>query len=208
MFRWIAAGCLIAAPLATPALSDGHETIIETHAYTNFGAPKYGPDAERLDYVNPDAPKGGEISLWTQATFDSFNGYTRKGVEESTVRTLIPERILQATADDAYAAYCYLCTTMEYPESRDWVIFNLRDDVTFSDGSAAHRRGHGKFSFDLYARAGPARVSLPLCARLCRQRSKCWTRIASSSPSPSGGSAPRGDWLSRAASRPGPRNLV
>ncbi|UWQ21373.1 extracellular solute-binding protein [Jannaschia sp. W003] len=134
MFRLLAAGALAAAAPSV-LLADAHETVIETHAYANFGEPKYGPDAERLDYVNPDAPRGGEISLSTQSTFDSFNGYTRKGVEETTVRALIPEGILQGTADDAYASYCYLCTTMEYPESKDWVIFNLREDVTFSDGT-------------------------------------------------------------------------
>ena len=123
---------LAAAAGAAAAQDDG---IVVTHAYLNFGEPVYGPDAERLDYVNPDAPKGGEISVWSQSSFDNFNGYTRKGVEETTVRTMVPESILQSTADDPYASYCYLCTTMEYPEDRAWVIFNLRDDVTFSDGT-------------------------------------------------------------------------
>ena len=38
-------------------------------------------------------------------------------------------------------AYCLMCTTMEYPEDRSWVIFNLRDDVKFSDGIADDGRG-------------------------------------------------------------------
>ena len=120
---------------ADPDPADAAGEVVVSHAYSNFGEVRYGPEAGRLDYVNPDAPKGGQISLWTMATFDSFSGYTRKGVEESTVRDLIPESILQSTADDPYASYCYLCTTMEYPEDRSWVIFNLRDDVTFSDGT-------------------------------------------------------------------------
>ena len=124
-----------AMTLATgAAFGESHE-LIETHAYVNFGEPVYGPDAEHLDYVNPDAPKGGAISSWTQSNFDSFNGYTRKGVAEATVLTVVPESILQATADDPYARYCYLCTTMEYPEDLSYVIFNLRDDVTWSDGT-------------------------------------------------------------------------
>ena len=45
------------------------------------------------------------------------------------------ESILTATADEIGASYCLLCTTLEYPEDRSWVIFNLRDDVTFSDGT-------------------------------------------------------------------------
>ncbi|MBM2574872.1 ABC transporter substrate-binding protein [Jannaschia sp. Os4] len=132
MKLWITTAAVALA--AHAAYGESHETVIETHAYVNFGEPVYGPDAERLAYVNPDAPKGGEISFWSQSTFDSFNGYTRKGVEETNVRSVIPESILASTADDPYAAYCYLCTTMEYPEDRAWVIFNLREDVTWSDG--------------------------------------------------------------------------
>ena len=139
ILRWTALTALVAGGvLATGSMvrADGHETVTETHAFTNFGEPKYGPDIAHLDYVNPDAPKGGEISTWAQGNFDSFNNYTRKGVAGSGME-LMYERILSSTADDAYAVYCYLCTTMEYPESRDWVIFNLRDDITFSDGSPA-----------------------------------------------------------------------
>ena len=35
--------------------ADAHETVIQSHGYTNFGDLKYGPN-EALDYVNPDAP--------------------------------------------------------------------------------------------------------------------------------------------------------
>ena len=136
---WMGSGVLSVAALLLAsgmARAESHETIIEAHAIANFGAPKYGPDFTHLDYVNPDAPKGGEFSTWAQGNFDSFNNYTRKGVAASGV-ALMYESILTSTADDAYGTYCYLCTTMEYPESRDWVIFNLREDITFRDGSVA-----------------------------------------------------------------------
>lgn len=136
---WLGAGALGAAALLAAtglARADGHETIIEAHAIANFGEPKYGPDFAHFDYVNPDAPKGGEFSTWAQGNFDSFNNYTRKGVSASGI-TFMYESILTSSADDAYGTYCYLCTTMEYPESRDWVIFNLRDDIVFRDGTPA-----------------------------------------------------------------------
>jgi microcin C transport system substrate-binding protein len=110
------------------------------------------PISPHLDYVNPEAPKGGEISFWSQGNFDSFNIYTRRGVA-GALTTVMYESILANTADDAYGIYCYLCTTMEFPESRDWVIFNLRDDVTFSDGSPMTAEDIA-FTFDLFIEQG------------------------------------------------------
>ncbi len=122
----------ILSATAVPAVSQ--EDVTTAHAYSNFGAIKYPADFTHLDYVNPDAPKGGEISVWAQGNFDSFNQYAREGVS-AALNTIGTERIMTSTADDPYGLYCYLCTTLEYPEDLSWVIFNLRDDVTFQDGT-------------------------------------------------------------------------
>ncbi len=134
--RWsmFLAGSVLAIGAATLVRAEGHEDVTTSHGYTNFGELKYPADMTHLDYVNPDAPKGGEISVWTRGTFDTFNNFTREGAAAAGT-TVLYESILVATADDPYGSYCYLCTTLEYPESRDWVIFNLREDITFSDGS-------------------------------------------------------------------------
>lgn len=138
--------------LADYAFADSHGPVTVTHRYSNFDDTKYPADFAHLDYVNPDAPKGGEISQWAQGTFDSFNLSTRKGTP-AALATIGHESILVGTADDAYGAYCYLCTTMEYPESRDWVIFNLRDDVKFSDGTGMTAEDLA-FTFNLYLEQG------------------------------------------------------
>ena len=128
------AGSVLAIGAASLVRADSHEEVIVSHGYTNFGELKYPADMEHLDYVNPDAPKGGEMSVWSRGTFDTFNNFTREGAAAAGT-TILYESIMSATADDPYGSYCYLCTTLEYPESLDWVIFNLRDDVTFSDGT-------------------------------------------------------------------------
>ncbi len=110
------------------------EKVIIAHGISTFGALKYPADFKHLDYVNPDAPKGGEISEWAPGTFDSMNPYSVKGVS-AALSSIFYESILGATADEIGAAYCLMCETMEYPEDRSWVIFNLRHDVKFSDGS-------------------------------------------------------------------------
>ncbi len=110
------------------------EEIIKSHGYSTFGELKYPADYKRLDYVNPDAPKGGEISIWAQGTFDTFNPYSSKG-RAGVLSTIGYESLLVGTADEVSAEYCLLCESLEYPESEDWVIFHMRKDATFSDGS-------------------------------------------------------------------------
>ncbi|MCK0140867.1 extracellular solute-binding protein [Aliiroseovarius sp. F20344] len=136
----------------TPLAAKGETTV--SHGYSNFGELKYGPDFKHLDYVNPDAPKGGEFSTWAQGTFDSFNLFTRKGTTV-TMSTMGYERILVSTADDPYGSYCFLCTTMEYPDDLSWVIFNLRDDVRFWDGSSLTAEDIA-FSHNLFVEQGIA----------------------------------------------------
>ena len=63
--------------------------------------------------------------------------------------------MLTSYGDDPYGSYCYLCLTMEYPESKDWVIFNLRDDVTFSDGTPMTAEDVA-YTFNLFQEQGIA----------------------------------------------------
>ena len=81
----LAAGGAFAQETAAPegaeaGAAEGAEAgTVVSHGYNFFGELKYAADFAHLDYVNPDAPKGGEISEWTGGTFDSFNPYTLAG---------------------------------------------------------------------------------------------------------------------------------
>lgn len=130
----LGAGALIIAALFTTAARAQDQTTIISHGISTFGELKYLADFPHLAYVNPDAPKGGEISEWRPGTFDSLNPYSIKGVGEAYAG-IAYENILAGTADEIGSAYCFMCETMEYPLDRSWVIFNLRKDVTFSDGT-------------------------------------------------------------------------
>jgi microcin C transport system substrate-binding protein len=132
--RWAGAGFLALglAALAGHARAEDQK-IITSHGISTFGDLKYGPDFTP-DYVNPDAPKGGEISESAFGTFDSVNPYSVKG-DQAAGSTLPYESLMTGVADEIGSSYCLMCTTIEYPEDRSWVVFNLRDDVKFSDGS-------------------------------------------------------------------------
>ncbi|NJM81287.1 MAG: ABC transporter substrate-binding protein [Tabrizicola sp.] len=129
----LGAGFLVLA-LAGFGAAARAETVITSHGISTFGDLALPADFTHLPYVNPDAPKGGEISEWAPGSFDSFNPYAIAG-NAGALSSIFYESILSGTLDDISAAYCLLCETMEYPEDRSWVIFNLRKDVTFSDGS-------------------------------------------------------------------------
>lgn len=128
-------GMGILAGAAVAAFAAEGEQIIETHGYSTFGSVELPADFEHLPYVNPDAPKGGEISVSTIGTFDSMNPYATLSGSPGALASIGYERILTGVQSDASGSYCLLCTTMEYPESEDWVIFNLRPEARFSDGT-------------------------------------------------------------------------
>jgi microcin C transport system substrate-binding protein len=128
----LAALSLLAMGLSARAQDEG---VTVSHAITTFGdPPKYPADFTHLAYVNPDAPKGGEISQWAFGGFDSMNPYSEKG-RAAALSSIMFESIMSGTADEIGTSYCLLCSTLEYPADRSWVIFNLREDVTFSDGT-------------------------------------------------------------------------
>ncbi|MBI1214352.1 MAG: ABC transporter substrate-binding protein [Alphaproteobacteria bacterium] len=99
------------------------------------GTPKYGPDFQHLDYVNTDAPKGGEIYLADAGTFDNLNPFILKGVAAPGTAGLLFQTLMVGTSDEAFSEYGLLAQSMEMPEDRSWVVFNLRPQAKWNDGT-------------------------------------------------------------------------
>lgn len=97
------------------------------------GDPKYGPEMKHFDYVNPDAPKGGIIRLSASGTFDTFNPFNSKGTPGSGA-TIATETLMVSGDDEAFTMYGLLAETLEWPEDRSWVIFNLHPEARWHDG--------------------------------------------------------------------------
>ncbi|MEO3413543.1 extracellular solute-binding protein [Roseovarius sp. CAU 1744] len=133
-------GLVIATLIAHSALAD--EDIIRSHGYSYFGELSYPPDYKHLNYVNPEAPRGGEISIAVSGTFDSMNPYSRKGrasaLSSSMYESLLGEILAGSgalPADVSGEYYGLLAHSIEYPERKDWVIFRMRPEARFSDGT-------------------------------------------------------------------------
>ncbi|WP_254453089.1 extracellular solute-binding protein [Ruegeria atlantica] len=132
IFHILALGALLCAAAASQLFAE--EKIIKSHGFSEFGDLKYPEGFAHFDYVNPDAPRGGELSYAAQGTFDSFNPYTRQGRAGARSADHY-ESLLIPSYDEPAAYYGLLAESLEYPESYEWVIFNIRPEARFSDGT-------------------------------------------------------------------------
>jgi len=104
--------------------------VHKAHAIAMHGEPKYGPDFTHFDYLNPDAPKGGFVRLSSPGTFDSFNRYIPKG----TAAGIGYQTLMYEGDDEAFTLYGLIAESVEWPEDRSWIIFNLRPEARWHDG--------------------------------------------------------------------------
>jgi microcin C transport system substrate-binding protein len=103
------------------------------HGIAMHGDMKYPADVAHFDYVNPDAPKGGTLSLSASGSFDSFNPFILKGTAAAGT-TLLFETLIAPSLDEPFTYYSLLAETIETPEDRSWVIFGLDPDARWHDG--------------------------------------------------------------------------
>ncbi|MBM3539215.1 MAG: hypothetical protein FJX55_15460 [Alphaproteobacteria bacterium] len=100
------------------------------------GDVKYPAGFKHFDYVNPAAPKGGEVRYGIAGTtYDSFNPFILRGVPTGIVMATI-DTLMVSSGDEPFTKYCLVCETIEVPHDRSWVEFVIRREAKFHDGSA------------------------------------------------------------------------
>jgi microcin C transport system substrate-binding protein len=104
------------------------------HGLSLFGDLKYGPGFAHFDYVNPAAPKGGAVKYSAIGTFDTLNPFTLKGVADGAVG-MIFDTLLVPAADEPASAYGLVAETVEVAPDRSSVVYSLRQEARFHDGS-------------------------------------------------------------------------
>lgn len=123
-----AAALCAALPLA------GHAQVKKVHALSLVGEPKYPAGFKQLDYVNPNAPKGGELRLISVGGFDSLNPFIPKG-DEAPGLAFLYETLMGSPMDDMSAEYGLIAESVEVPEDLSWVAFDLRTQAKWADGT-------------------------------------------------------------------------
>lgn len=122
----------IGLALASPAMAlTGTDGL--AHGMAMHGEPKYGPAFSHFDYTDPGALKGGEDIRRAIGTFDSLNPFIIQGNPAAGVG-LIYDTLTTSSADEAFTQYCLLCITMEVPDDRSWIEYELRHDAFWHDG--------------------------------------------------------------------------
>jgi microcin C transport system substrate-binding protein len=108
------------------------------HAYGQFGDIQYAAGFTHFSYVNPAAPKGGEIRMVppTRPTnFDKFNPFTLRGTAPYGVSALMVESLLVGNSEEPTTAYGLLAEDVDVAPDKLSATFRLNPKAKFHDGS-------------------------------------------------------------------------
>ena len=120
-------------------------------------------------------------------TFDSLNAFILKG-EPAQGLGLLYDSLLAGSADEPDAAYGLIAESLEYPDDRSWVIFNMRPEATLLRRRArSPPRTWSSPGRCCSRRASPPTRSSSRTSRASRRS----TRTGSSSPSSPGAAQAR-----------------
>jgi len=126
---------LVSTPVyAVPAMAMGYK-------------PKYPANFTHFDYVNPNAPKGGNLVMMGQGGFDSLNPYLLKGIAADGLGTLVFESLLEKSMDEPFSEYGLLADDFYLAKDRLSVTFHINPAARFSNGDPV-TAADVKYSFD------------------------------------------------------------
>jgi len=125
------------------------QNITKASSLSLFDRPTYLPTSKAKNYVNPNAPKKGNITLAGFGSFDTLNPYLLKGISpintpgmgmygfsEANEPLMAGTGDYLSSGDEAQTAYCLICDTIEYPEDLSWIRFTINPNAKFHDGSS------------------------------------------------------------------------
>ena len=128
------------------------------HAFSLYDKPKYQAGYTHFDYLNPAAPKGGDLYLAnpdSRTSFDKFNPFSMKGVAAAGVANLMFETLAISAQDEVATMYGLLADDMELAPDRMAMTFRINPQARFNNGDPV-LADDVKYSFDtLVAKGAP-----------------------------------------------------
>jgi microcin C transport system substrate-binding protein len=113
------------------------QSVWAAPGYSVWGEFKYPPGFDHFDYVNPQAPKGGELKMVANSrisTFDKYNPFTLKGTAPSYLADLLFESLLTGSMDEVGVGYGLLAEDVEVAPDLMSATFRLRPQARFHNG--------------------------------------------------------------------------
>ena len=126
--------------------------VTRSHAIALYGEPKYPSDFVQFGYTSPKAAKGGEVTLHSLGTFDTFNLHTAKGNPADGL-DLLYSSLTVGSSDEAATQYGLVAEQIIYPEDRSWIEFKMNPEAKFHDGTVI-TADDVVFSFELLMEKG------------------------------------------------------
>lgn len=126
---------VFATLLVVFSLLSSHSYSEPQHGFSPFGELKYTKEAKSYDYVDPNAPKGGEVTMGMLGTFDSLNSFIVRGTSAAGVGFTIAT-LMSSPADEVSSNYGYIAESVEVDPNGAWVIFHINQQAKFNDGAS------------------------------------------------------------------------
>ena len=104
------------------------------HGLALFGDLKYPAGFPHFDYVNSAAPKGGSVKYAATGTFDTLNPFTLKGQPAAGVGAMF-DTLMTPSEDEPSSTYGLIAESVEVANDKASVVYNLRPQARFWDGT-------------------------------------------------------------------------
>ena len=102
----------------------------KSHGIAMHGKPKYEEGFTHLDYVNPDAPKGGVVRFGAYGTFDNLNRVAFKGSKAAGLG-YVNDTLMRRVWDEAFTLYGLIAEYADMPEDRSSITFYINPMLNF-----------------------------------------------------------------------------
>ncbi len=125
-----------------PAVAEEETGGTETHGLSTFGDLALPADFPHFAYVDPQAPKGGQILLQpggggpnsNASTFDTLNVYILKGDGAAGMGAIF-DSLMAANSDEPDSLYGLVASKVRISADKNLYRFFLRKEARFHDGT-------------------------------------------------------------------------
>jgi len=121
------------AALDVNAGADPGDELTALTSFAEFGEPVYEDGFDHFAYANPDAPKGGSITLGAFGTFERLDTITLGGSWAAGIG-LTGDTLMTGSGDELAAYYPSIATRVRVPDDLSYAIFDIHPDAVWHDG--------------------------------------------------------------------------